>query len=115
MSQTPDAPMTDLDVRNAKLEERFVSSRLYDPALERKITQGAHVVLIPTQDPELEAHNRAYAKSLQSKGEKVQLLSEADLMSEEAIAQRRQAGKNAYLEALSGLKERLEGGSENRG
>jgi hypothetical protein len=111
MSQTPDAPMSDLDARNARLEERFVSSRLYDPALERKIKPNAHVVLIPTQDPELEAHNRAYAKELQAKGDMVQLLSEADLMSEEAIAQRREAGRNAYLSALSGLKERLEGGA----
>jgi hypothetical protein len=103
--------MSDLDARNARLEERFVSSRLYDPSLERKIKPNAHVVLIPNQDPELEAHNRAYAKELMAKGDQVQMLSEADLMSEEAIAQRRQAGRNAYLEALSGLKERLEGGS----
>lgn len=109
MSDVPPEPMTELDLRNAKLEERFVASRLYDAALERKIKPNAHVVLIPTRDPELEAQNRAYAKQLQSKGEQVQLISEADLMSEDAIAQRQQEGRNAYLKALSGLKERLEG------
>ena len=108
MSDAPHEPMTELDVRNAKLEERFVSSRLYDPALERKIKPNAHVVLIPTQDPELEARNRDYAKQLQAKGDQVQLISEADLMSEAEIDKRRQAGRNAYLDALSGLKERLE-------
>lgn len=109
MSDASHEPLTDLDHRNAKLEERFIASRLYDPALERKIKPSAHVVLIPTQDPELEAQNRAYAKQLQSKGEQVQLISEADLMSEADIATRQQAGRNAYLQALSGLKERLEG------
>lgn len=109
MSDLPPDQMTELDRRNAKLEDRFVASRLYDSALERKIKPNAHVVLIPTGDPELEAQNRAYAKQLQSKGEQVQLISEADLMSEEAIAERQQAGRKAYLQALSGLKERLEG------
>mgnify|MGYP001497663038 CR=1 FL=1 len=108
MSDAPHEPMTELDARNAKLEERFVASRLYDPTLERKIKPNAHVVLIPTQDPELEAHNRAYAKQLQSKGDHVQLISEADLMGEAEIAKRQQASRNAYLETLSGLKERLE-------
>jgi len=108
MSEKPDAPMTDLDARNAKLEERFVASRLYDPSLERKIKPNAHVVLIPSGDPELEAHNRAYAKQLQATGEPVQFLPESDLMSEEEIAARQQAGRSAYLEALSGLKRRLE-------
>ena len=113
MTEKPDAPMTELDARNAKLEDRFVASRLYDPSLERKIKPNAHVILIPSGDPELEAHNRAYAKQLQSKGEPVQFLSESDLMSEEAIAERQQAGRKAYLGTLSELKRRLEEEAEN--
>ncbi|MNR81250.1 hypothetical protein D3C72_119900 [compost metagenome] len=112
MSDKPHEPMTELDARNAKLEDRFVASRLYDPSLERKIKPNAHVVLIPTQDPELEARNRAYAKQLQAKGDQVQLISESDLMSEADLAKRQQAGRDAYLEALSGLKERLERGEQ---
>ncbi len=115
MPHPQDEPLTDLDARNAKLEERFIASRLYDPSLDRKIKSGAHVVLIPLQDAELEAHNRAYAKELTAKGQQVQLLLESDLMSEAAIAERKQAGKNAYLEALSGLKHRLEGETEQQG
>lgn len=103
--------LNDLDARNARLEERFVASRLYDPALERKIKPSAHVVLIPLDDPELEAQNRAYAKQLQASGTPVQLLSEQDLMSEAAIAERQAAGRNAFRQALGNLKERLEGGA----
>ena len=107
--------MDELDRRNSLLEDRFVASRLYDPSLERKIKPNTHVVLIPTHDPELEAHNRDYAKGLQAKGTPVQFISEADLMSAEAIAQKQQAGKNAYLNALAGLKERLERGDADEG
>lgn len=111
-SSKPEAPLSPLDARNARLEERFIASRLYDPKLERKIKPNAHVVLIPTQDPELEARNRAYAKQLASQGTPVQEISEAELMSESAIAERQAAGKNAFLQALAGLKERLESNPE---
>lgn len=106
-----DASPNALDLRNAKLEERFIASRLYDPALGKKIKPNAHVVLIPTEDPELEAHNRAYAQKLQAQGHQVQFLMESDLMSDAAIAEKQQAGKKAYLSTLSSLKERLEGGA----
>jgi hypothetical protein len=115
MPHPHDQNLTDLDARNAKLEERFIASRLYDPSLDRKIKPGAHVVLIPLQDAELEAQNRAYAKELAAKGQQVQLLLESDLMSEAAIAERQQAGRNAYLDALSGLKQRMEGETGNQG
>lgn len=100
--------MDELDRRNAQLEDRFVASRLYDPSLERKIKPSMHVVLIPNRDPELEAHNRAYAKQLMAEGTKVQFLSESDLMSAEAIAARQQAGTTAFRQALSSLKDRME-------
>lgn len=106
--------MNDLDARNAQLEERFVASRLYDPALERKIKPNAHVVLLPLQDPELEAHNRAYAKQLSATGAPVQLLSEADLMSADEIGRRQAAARTAFRDALGGLKERLEGRGEGQ-
>lgn len=111
MTDTP----ADLDARNAKLEARFVASRLYDPTLERKIAPNAHVVLLPIDDPELEAHNRAYAKQLQAKGQPVQFLSEADLLTKEAIAQKQEAGRQAYLGALADLKRRMEEGSPPKG
>ncbi|GEM_PF-4903907 len=108
MTETPENL---LDARNARLEERFVASRLYDPTLEKKIKPSTHVVLIPDHDAELEAHNRAYAKALMAAGTPIQFIMEADLMTKEAIGQRQQARRQVYLDALSGLKERLEGNS----
>ncbi len=60
--------------KNLALMEMFTRELIDNETLARQIPKGAAVFILPGNDPELAAANRALAQRAQNKGEKIVLV-----------------------------------------
>jgi len=60
--------------KNLALLNDFMQAALHDASLLRRIPKGAHIVILPQDDPEMSAYNRRTAEKLAKNGEKVMVI-----------------------------------------
>jgi hypothetical protein len=60
--------------QNLELVRRFVAAVFDDPSITDDIPEGANVILLPDDDPELAASNRRGGEAMQASGKLVRFI-----------------------------------------
>ena len=60
--------------KNLALLNDFMQAALRDASLLKRIPKGAHIIILPHDDPEMSAYNQRIAEKLAKKGEQVMVI-----------------------------------------